>query len=208
MKVSSFLAYIPISIKHTFKKKLSIPSLYLAIYHSRHVYDREQWLHKAHIPHFTRRNPLQINPPLRWWQGLYPLPFWLKHVVWLPPPLQFGYMSINIGCNPVHMGDGCHVYPIGWPPPFWYPLGGIFWVLGLGFGHRVANGLAFMGCTMHFRRWPLYVGDWQPVLGAKAPKSGVNGAPRAIFIRSFPRLPLDGLVPSHGVCYPSVHRFS
>lgn len=41
MKVSSFLAYIPISIKHTFKKKLSIPSLYLAIYHSRHVFDKK-----------------------------------------------------------------------------------------------------------------------------------------------------------------------
>ena len=23
----------------------------------------------------------------------------------------------KVGCNPIHMGDSYHVYPIGWPPP-------------------------------------------------------------------------------------------
>ena len=59
-------------------------------------------------------------------------------------------------------GLGCHFHSTRWPPPGWVALGGGFWVAGLGFGRRVAVGLASMGCTMHQSGWPPYVGVPHP----------------------------------------------
>ena len=53
---------------------------------------------------------------------------------------------------------------------------------GLGFGHTVASGLVFMGCTMHCQGCPPYVGGLTPVLDGLAPMLGVIGAPRGTII--------------------------
>ena len=140
---------------------------------------------KLTISSHTRRKRVQINLPLRWWQGLCPLPI-LTSTRNLTAAATTIWVYVNkVGCNPVHMGDGCPVYPIGWPPTIWVALGWCFWVSGLGFGHRVANRLAFMGCTMHFRRWPPYVGGWHPCWVPWHPSQVSMVPPRAICILVF-----------------------
>src|ERR1700738_3063195 len=89
-----------------------------------------------------------------------------------------------------------------------HPLGSGCWGSGLGFGQRVANGLAFMGCTMHFRGWPPCVGGCHPYRLAWHP-CWVSMAPcMPLLFCSFHVFSFQGFVLSQGVCYPTATRLA
>ena len=98
---------------------------------------------------------------------------------------------------------------LGWRLP-WQPIrvtatvlvafGWRFWVSGLGFGQTVAGGLLFMGCRMHCRGWPAYVGGLAPVLG------GI-GAPRGTIILVVSSLFLWRVCTLQGCLLPNLNPF-
>ena len=121
-------------------------------------------------------------------QGRCPLPPRLSPAVWLPPWLQIGW-------NPVDMGDGC----LGWR------------FLGCGFGFW-AEGCSRVGVhgLHNAPKWVATVcGCSAPLLGVMAPNKDVNGAPRGFCVMavssSFPcwACTLSGwLPPNHTLIFP------
>ena len=132
---------------------------------------------------YTRRNHVQTNPPLRWWQGHCPLPPWLAPAVWLPPWLQFGWLSVMLsGTRFVWWRLPC--LPNRVTATIWEPLG-----VGFGFWGEGCKRVGVHGLNNALKRVAT-------ICGWLAPNSGVNGAPPGHLCSGcFLSFPLLGLHP-------------